>query len=171
MKIVFVGFAVIICIGIVFFAFRGWQIRRTQATVAALVATLPPITKDFNTPEGAILCLEEAYRKRDLEAAVESKDFVTESKIMLENLKKPYLNDPKILVETAKTLELSFRKHTIQSWPDFEGIQSFFTKREPYKDNVVVVTEVCRFPDGGFSQQRLLVSETSSGWKVLNVLE
>ena len=171
MKIVFIGIAVIICVGIAFFAYRNSQIRKTQAAVAAQVATLPPVTKDFKTPEGAILCLEDAYRRHDIEAAVASKDFVTESKIMLENLKKPDLIDQKILDETAKTLELSFRVHTKQSWPNFEGIQSFFIKREPYKDKVVVVTEACRFPDGGFSQQRLLVSETSSGWKVLNVLE
>jgi len=170
MKIVFIGIIALVSIGIVWLAFRGRQMRRTQEELAAKVAALPPVAKDFSTPEGAILCLEDAYRRRDIEAAVASKDFIAESRVMFKELKNSNLDDPKLLDETAKVLELSFRKHTEKSWPEFEGIQSYFIKREPYGDKVVVITEVCRFPDGGFSQQQILVSETSKGWRVLNPL-
>ena len=45
---------------------------------------LPKVGKDFSSPEGAILCLEDAYRKRDIEAAVAAKDFATEARRMLQ---------------------------------------------------------------------------------------
>jgi len=76
--------------------------------------------------------------------------------------------DDEMIAKTAEALIASFRAHTIASWPEFEGLESFFTRREPHADKVVIVTEVCRFPDGGFSQQQVLVAETPQGWRVLN---
>ena len=69
---------------------------------------------------------------------------------------------------TAEALELSFRAHTTAQWPDFDHLESFFPKREQLSDSVVIVTEVCRFPDGLFSRQEILVAETTQGWRVLN---
>ena len=60
-----------------------------------------------------------------------------------------------------------------KGFPDFSGVYSHFTKTEPYKDyqDIVAVTEVCTFPDGGTSTQKLLVAKTPKGWRVLNVVE
>ena len=83
---------------------------------------------------------------------------------MLQKLNAPH--DEELVATTAETLLASFRRHTTAKWPNFDGLESFFTKREPHSDKIVVVTEVCRFPDGRFSEQRLLVAQTPQGWRV-----
>ncbi len=129
---------------------------------------LPDVRKDFTTPEGAILCLEDAYRRKDIEAAVAAKDFKTEARMMLEKTGfRNCINDGTV-AKTAEALELSFRSHTTARWPDFDLLESFFPKREPLGNGIVAVTEVCRFPDGLFSRQEMLVVETSAGWRVLH---
>ena len=129
---------------------------------------LPAVTKDFTTPEGAILCLEDAYRRRDIEAAIAAKDFKAEARLMLQKTGFKNNIDDEMIAKAAEALIASFRAHTTANWPDFEGLESFFTKREPHADKVVLVTAVCRFPDGGFSQQQILVAETPKSWRVLN---
>ncbi|HIJ72048.1 MAG TPA: hypothetical protein HPP87_11910 [Planctomycetes bacterium] len=145
--------------------------RQYQQDYLNELNSLPEYARDFSTPEGAILCLEEAYRQRDIEAAVECKDFTTEAKLMLNKLDAREIADPNIIDQTAELLEFSFREYTEETWPDFNGLESYFTKRENYTDGIVSVTEVCRFTDGGFSRQRILVAKTKKGWRVLNPLE
>ncbi len=117
---------------------------------------------DFSTPEGAILCLENAFREGDLVAAVASKDFWLEAREMLEEIMadgkdKSVLTD-ELIKETAETLELAFRVQiTKEGFPDFEGLRSTFPKKINLKDDIYRVTEVCFFPDGGKSEQDLLV--------------
>jgi hypothetical protein len=129
---------------------------------------------DFSTPEGAILMLENAYRKKDIEAAVAAKDFEAESRVMLSRLKGGVGNDPEVLKKSAEVMELSFRAEMKnKGFPDFTGIKSRFPRKQKYQDSddIVAVTEVCTFPDGGTSTQTLLVGKTANGWRVLNVLE
>jgi hypothetical protein len=168
MKIaIFIGILVVIAI-VAFFALRGSGTQRARDEAYAQLKALPPVTKDFTTPEGAILCLEDAYRRHDIEAAIAAKDFKTEAKLMLQKTGFKDHIDDEIIAKTAEVLIASFRAHTTAKWPDFEGLESFFTKREPHADKVVIVTEMCRFPDGGFSRQQMLVAETPQGWRVLN---
>ena len=75
-----------------------------------------------------------------------------------------------VVTKTAEVLELAFRKEIAHEWPDCAGIESFFIERKPYKNGVVVVTEVCRFKDGSTTREELLVAETQNGWRVLNSL-
>lgn len=145
---------------------RGAAIRKAQEQAYADFKKLPAIAKEFTTPEGAILCLEEAYRRRDIDAAIAAKDFQAEARLMLQKLNAPH--DDELVATTAETLLASFRAHTTARWPNFDGLESFFTKRESHSDKIVVVTEVCRFPDGRFSEQRVLVAQTPHGWRVLN---
>jgi hypothetical protein len=127
---------------------------RARDEAYAQLKALPAVAKDFTTPEGPILCLEDAYRRRDIEAAIAAKDFKTEARLMLEKTGFKDHVDDEMIAKTAEAL--------------VEGLDSFFTKREPHADKVVLVTEMCRFPDGGFSQQQILVAETPQGWRVLN---
>lgn len=53
-----------------------------QEALAELRA-LPRPPLDFTTPEGAILCLEDAMRRQDLDAAVACKDFQIEAVLLL----------------------------------------------------------------------------------------
>lgn len=158
----------IIIAGGIFFVFRHSRTQQAKDEAYAMLKTLPPVARDFTTPEGAILCLEDAYRRQDIEAAIAAKDFKTEAKLMLEKTGFKGRMDDEMINKTAEALVLSFRAETTSNWPHFEDLESYFPKTEPQGDKIVLVTEVCRFPDGGFSQQQILVAETPQGWRVLN---
>jgi hypothetical protein len=168
MKIVFIIAVLAIVAVAVVLALRRSGTQKERDDVYAQLKALPPVAKDFTTPEGAILCLEDAYRRRDIEAAIAAKDFKTEARLMLENTGFKEHIDDEMVAKTAEALVLAFRAHTTAKWPDFNGLESFFTNREQHGDKVVLVTEMCRFPDGGFSEQQVLVAETPQGWRVLN---
>lgn len=129
------------------------------------------IKHDFSTPEGAILCLEDAYRDKDIEAAVACKEFQIEGRLLLEqmpNHPEDFITDKRI-AETAEVLELMFRKTTTDNgFPDMNGVGSTFPIKEAINDDLLIVTEVCYYPDGGTSLQRILVARTADGWRVLN---
>jgi hypothetical protein len=168
MKIAIIIVVTLVVAVVLFFEFRRRTNQRARDEIYAKLKAQPRVARDFTTPEGAILCLEDAYRRRDIEAAIAAKDFMTEARLMLQKTGfKDHIND-EMVAKTAEALVSTFRAYTIARWPDFEGLESFFTKREEYSDKVVLVTEVCRFPDGGFSQQQILVAETTNGWRVLN---
>lgn len=152
----------------VFLAFAPSGAQPARDEEYARLKALPPVPKDFTTPEGAILCLEDAYRRRDLEAAIAAKDFHTEARLMLQKTGFKEHMDDEMIARTAEVLVLSFRAQTTAKWPVFEGLESFFNNRQPHAEKVVLVTEMCRFPDGGFSKQQMLVAETPQGWRVLN---
>jgi hypothetical protein len=144
--------------------------RRELAERIAQLEALPPVSPDFDTPEGAILCLELALRRRDIEAAVASRDFATEARLWLQergNLSRHITGDH--LPEIIKAKEKSYRDTTAKRWPaDGENKKSYFTKREPYCEGVVVVvSETVQKADGSLLDQRILVSQTDSGWRVV----
>jgi hypothetical protein len=126
---------------------------------------------DFTTPAGAILCLEDAYRANDLEAAVACKDFLIEASVMLQSFKNLSAREGVVDELTSKTaglLELSYRQQfEKEGFPNMTGVQCSFPKEEPFGENIVTVTEVCRYPDGGTSTQQVLVAKTEKGWRVL----
>ena len=80
--------------------------------------------------------------------------------------------DEEIVKQTAEVLELSFidnlEKH---SFPDFSALQSGFPAREKITDNQWIITEVCWYPDGGKSVQKLNTYKTITGWKVLSLVD
>ena len=168
MKIIITILVLVIASSLTVYFYRRASARKTLEGIYAELKALPPVAKDFTTPEGAILCLEDAYRRRDIEAAIAAKDFKTEARLMLQKTGFKDHMDDQMIAKTAEALVLTFRAYTTSKWPDFDGLESFFTKREAHSDKVVVVTEVCRFPDHGFSTERLLVSQTVEGWRVLN---
>ena len=133
----------------------------------------PEPEADFSTPEGAILCLEEAYRQGDLEAAISCKDFWMEAQYMLESKFRDRIpeagSDQEIIKRTAEVLELSFRKEIGQTGlPDFSQVRSTFPAKVKVRDDIYRVNEVCHFPDGRTSKQDILVGRRNGEWKVLN---
>lgn len=134
---------------------------------------LPEIAHDFSTPEGAILCLEDAYRAKDIDAAVRCRDFLTEARLRLEAspLPQTIIND-NILTATAKRFEEQFREYLkTNGFPDMTGVESRFRDRQEGKQNTAIVTEEHRFPDGSRSTQRLLLSKGPDGWRVVTPLD
>lgn len=121
---------------------------------------------DLETPEGAILSLEKAYNDKNLDAAIACKDFREEAKMMLAKLETEI--DEDTINKTAEVLGLSFVNNIDENgFPDFSELKSAFPVREKIGENRYIITEVCWFPDGGKSIQKLNTCRTSTGWKVL----
>lgn len=125
---------------------------------------------DFDTPEGAILSLENAYDEQDIDKAIACKDFYTEAEQMLSKMNSSII-DEDIIKQTAEVLELSFIKNIEENgWPQFNGLKRAFTNREKIKEDYWIITEVCWFPDGDKSVQKLGTSKTSDGWRVVGLV-
>ena len=121
---------------------------------------------DHSTPEGAILCLEDAYTRKDLEAAVACKNFVREAGHMLARIPNFPLEE-KLVHSAAETLELSFRAHFAEhGMPDYTGVKRAFPVREYESEDAVMVTEICTHPDGSRTLDKLWVYQIDGAWKV-----
>jgi uncharacterized protein YegJ (DUF2314 family) len=122
---------------------------------------------DFSTPEGAILCLEDAYDEQDTDKAVFCKNFVEEARMLLQKMNDGLQNED-ILQVTADVLRRAFIKSLKdEGFPLFTGINRAYPQREKIKDNLYLITEVCVFPDGGRSTQKIYTFRDADGWRVL----
>jgi hypothetical protein len=156
--------------------YRNASTRAQRAQRLAATRDRPAVATDFTTPEGAVLMLEQAFRQRDLDAAVAAKDFATE--LELTSSAATARAPASEIAARAAELEQKFRAMMLASWPDFAGVESHFVDRESYPPpaglasarNLAVVTEVNRFREGGYSEHRILVAEGAQGWRVLNPL-
>lgn len=123
---------------------------------------------DFDTPEGAILALEEAYQQKDIDKALSCKDFYQEAKLMLSTFDFPI--EEEMILSTSEALALSFVSYIEkEGMPDFKNINRAFTQRDKINENYWIITEVCTYPDGGISVQKLQTYKTVQGWRVLGV--
>ncbi len=129
---------------------------------------LPVFDGDFGTPEGAIMCLEDAYRRRSVDAVCVCKDFLLEAILMLLNTDPNLVRDAELRKKNAVLLERNLRNELAESWPDLKGMESFFVDRQAYMNGIVAVTEIQRWRDGTFTRRHLLVANTAAGWRVLN---
>lgn len=123
---------------------------------------------DMSTPEGAILCLEDAYTAGNLEAAMACKDFETEARMLLQRLPQmEEMIDDALVESTANTLKLSFEAHFRGGgMPSFEGVLRAFPEREFLDEDTVLVSEICYHPDGKMTLDRLIVTRFKEGWRV-----
>jgi hypothetical protein len=131
---------------------------------------LPSVEQDFDTPEGAVLCLEDACRRKNIESACACKNFMIEGTVALLNADLNLARDPELRKKNAMLSERAFRTATTEAWPDLKGVESFFIDRQVYHDGIVVVVEIRRSPDGTFTKLNHLVATTNSGWRVLNLI-
>lgn len=121
---------------------------------------------NHTTPEGAILCLEDAFTQGDINAAVACKDFQKEASHMLGRVPNLELT-PDVISQTAETLEMAFRNFFVDhGMPNYSGTERAFTEREFEDDDTVVITEFCRHPDGTMTADRIWVYRINGLWKV-----
>ena len=74
-----------------------------------------------------------------------------------------------LINKTAEVLKLSFVKSLQENGvPKFTNLKQAFPKRERISDKHMIITEVCYYPDGGKSVQRLNTYNSGNGWKVLS---
>jgi uncharacterized protein YegJ (DUF2314 family) len=122
---------------------------------------------DMTTPEGAILCLEDAYSAGDIEAALACKDFESEARMLLQRLPDLGNEVEDLIASTASTLRLSFEAHfNAGGMPSFEGFLRAFPEREFLDQDTVLVSEICYHPDGKMTLDRLLVTRHGDEWRV-----
>jgi hypothetical protein len=129
---------------------------------------LPTFEMDFNTPEGAILCLEDAYRRQSIESVCICKNFLIEGILALLDADPNLARNAELRKRNAVLLERRFRQEITEAWPDFKGVETFFIDHQRYINGIVAVTLLRRMPDGTFNKLNLLVANTHSGWRVLN---
>jgi hypothetical protein len=123
---------------------------------------------DFSTPEKALLALESAYHAKDVNAAVEAKDFRFEAQEMLLSLNIPQPPDDALIKQAAEVLELAFRKQIDQNgFPDFTQLSCRVISKKDLRDDLVELVEECIFPDGGKSAQTLHAGKNESGWHIV----
>jgi hypothetical protein len=165
------AFAVIISYGYDHLAFRRGR-RRALKKMLAQFAALPPVTADFSTPEGAVLCLENAYREKNLEAAAACRDFAAEARLWLQE--RGHLSDEEknaTLPETIKAMEKSFRNGMAKGLPpDWIFGKSYFLKSEPFADGLIVVNKYTQTAEGDLVPQQILVIKTAAGWRTVKTL-
>jgi hypothetical protein len=138
--------------------------------IVALIYSIAPLTMaaDLSTPEGALKFLEDAYVRKDLEAAVSAKDFQYEARAMLNALKNLKNPDDELVQKTADVLELSFRKQIqTKGFPDFTQLRCSVVSKKLLQPDLVEMTEECIFPDGGKSTDILHATKSSHGWRIV----
>jgi hypothetical protein len=122
---------------------------------------------DMSTPEGAILCLEDAYTAGDVAAALACKDFETEARMLLDQIPSMAGFEEELVTQTAETLRLSFEAHMRSgSMPNFEGFLHAFPEREFLDENTVIISEICYHTDGKMTLDRLIVTRRGDEWRV-----
>jgi hypothetical protein len=129
---------------------------------------------DLSTPEATILSLEEAYRARDVNAAVKCKDFRTEAILMLQKVSPELAGDEEIITQTTEVLELGFRTEMKKKgFPDFRGVTSTFKDKKPFRNrsDIVELTETCVDGHGSATTNQLVVAKTEPGWRIVVVAE
>lgn len=125
---------------------------------------------NLETPEGAILSLEQAYDNDDLEKSIACKDFHKEAEFMLKKTLQIEI-DEEIIDKTADALKLSFIKNmNDKGMPKFKDVKRAF-KRQNLSHDHCVITEICYYPDGGKSEQKLNTFKINKQWKVLGLEE
>jgi hypothetical protein len=146
--------------------------RRARLKLLAELASLPPVTADFSTPEGAVLCLEDCLRQQNIEAAAACRDFATEARLWLQE--RGHLTQQMkdaMLPETIRAMEKSFRNGMAKGPPaDWIFGKSYFLKHEPFADGIVAVNKYTQVPDGRLYAEQILVAKTGNGWRMVKTL-
>ncbi|OZG71377.1 hypothetical protein BTA51_20790 [Hahella sp. CCB-MM4] len=116
----------------------------------------------------AMALLIEAYRAKNIEAAVAVKGFKEEAKLMLRDLGDSFDQDPGLVIQAAEVLELTYR-HEIREYgfPDFSEASCELGLLRHHQDNIFIATEDCESESGFVSYFNTYVAETEDGWKVL----
>lgn len=139
------------------------------ALALALVIAPTSMAADLSSPERALKALEDAYVRKDIEAAVAAKDFQFEARAMLGALKNlPGPPDDQLVQQAAEVLELSFRQQMKTSgFPAFAGLQCGVVRKKQLRADLVQLVEECIFPDGGKSTGTLHAARSAAGWRIV----
>lgn len=128
--------------------------------------------RNFDTPQGAVLCLEDAFRSKDIEKIMRCKDFRLEAIYMLRydmgSEGEDLMNDEEIIDAQAEVLALAFKGEMQVSIPNFDNaVKSEFPRMKVIDEQFIILEEVCTWSDGGQSRQSIVVGKGDSGWRMM----
>lgn len=120
---------------------------------------------NYDTPEQAIISLENAYSEMDIVNVIASKDFKAEAKIILQR-NDIVLNEDTI-TETAKLLELSLIENIQNNgFPDFTNVNRQFSEIKEINDNLYFLEETLIYQNGETYNNIVFLTVKDKGWKV-----
>jgi hypothetical protein len=144
--------------------------NRSLPLVLALGLAKSAAANNFESPEDAVRALEEAYVRRDTDAAVAARDFTEEARRMLVRLGPGLEGEADILKQTAEVLELGYRNELKKStFRRFEGVRCAITSVVPVEEKLVKVLENCTLKSGQVAEEILFVARTANGWRVITI--
>jgi hypothetical protein len=121
----------------------------------------------FETPEEAVLALEQAYVQENAESAVAVMDFVEEGRQMLQKINPTLANDPDAIKQAAEGREQAFRTQLrTTGFPDFGHLKCSFVGKTQIAPGLVALTQQCIASDGAKSLADSLVVKSAPGWRV-----
>jgi len=140
------------------------QLAIFSVAISILVATH---AAGFDSPEDAVLALEQAYVQKNADRAVAVMDFVEEGRQMLQKINPTLANDPDMIKQAAEGRELAFRNELrTKGFPDFSHLKCSFVGKTQIAPGLVQLTQQCVSPDGAKSLRDLLVTKSELGWRV-----
>ena len=126
------------------------------------------IAAGFDSPEDAVLALEQAYVQKNADLVVASLDFIEEGRQLLQETNPALANDPETIKQAAGLLEQSFRSELrTKGFPDFSHLKCSFTGKAQIAPELIKLAQLCVSPDGARSAQDLIVKKRDTGWRVV----
>jgi hypothetical protein len=133
----------------------------------AIAAASAANATGFETPELAVLALEQAYSQKNEDSAVAVMDFVEEGRQRLQRINPNLANDPEVIKQAAEEREAAFRTELrTKGFPDFSQLKCSFVGKRQIAPELVELTQQCSSLEGTKSLQALLVMKSESGWRV-----
>lgn len=120
---------------------------------------------NYNTPEQAIISLENAFSNKDIVNVVASKNFEAEAKIVLQRTNVEL--DEETIDLTAKLLELSLVEYILNNgFPDFSMVKRQFSELSEIDDDLYFIEETLIYEDGKTYSNIIFLTVEDNKWKV-----
>lgn len=121
----------------------------------------------YDSPENAVLALEQAYIHKDVDSAAAALDFIEEGRQMLQKINPTLANDPGMIKQAADGREFAFRNHLhTDGFPEFAHLKCSFVGKTQIAPGLVELTQQCVSSGGVKSEQNTLVVKSDRGWRV-----
>ena len=120
---------------------------------------------NYNTPEQAIISLENAFSNKDIVNVVASKNFEAEAKIVLQRTNVEL--DQETIDLTAKLLELSLVEYILNNgFPDFSMVKRQFSELSEIDNDLYSIEETLIYEDGKTYSNIIFLTVEDNKWKV-----
>jgi len=123
---------------------------------------------NFRTPRDALIALEIAYRRGDIEGAVAAKDFRFEAITILTNAMEDKAFDDEIINMTTKVLEQSYRAEILRTgFPDITHASCEVLSTTEVRPGLIRILEKIQFADGRISKEATHAALNENGWHIV----